>query len=179
MLLTSDRCMGWSVKEKTFSVGDEPGWNWREFLLLRRVNVQRTRAVSGHTGDQTIVWFLQKGRNKISSGRDKPLGYRDKVPAMYHRQIETVVDINKSYPWLKGAGLKEHRGTNHGSTRTGQGLPSYQTRAKMQAVPRYPWDSPTHYSTMLDSDRRMERHKQVAGIIQEHLCWLWTGGPGM
>ena len=64
------------------------------------------------SGSRSSVERRKKKRDH--HGRDKALH------RMYHRQIEEVADIEKTYQWLKKSGLLvRQRGTDHGSTRTG------------------------------------------------------------
>ncbi|TWW64337.1 Tetraspanin-9 [Takifugu flavidus] len=84
-------------------------------------------------------------RQQKPSKEEEPegLSWKDKpMHGMYHRQIEEVADIEKTYQWLgKSQTERQHRGTTHGCTRTGpehqnnrgRGLP-YQTRPQVQTV---------------------------------------------
>lgn len=83
-------------------------------------------------------------------GRTNPLHGK------YKHQNEEEVDIRKSYKWLEKAELKEHRGSDHGSTRTG-----LSTRAIEAGI----------YQTRQDPRCRMCKEvymvhqKQVPGIV--------------
>ena len=57
--------------------------------------------------DELLSEYLRQQKPDDAEEEEEP-SWRDKpLHGMYHRQIEEVADIKKSYQWLEKAGLKD------------------------------------------------------------------------
>ena len=99
---------------------------------------------------------------------------------MYHRQIEEVADIKKSYQWLEKAGLKDSTEAlimaaqeQALSTRSIE-VGIYHTRQDPRC--RLCKDAPETVQHIIAGCKMqagtayMERHNQVAGIVYRNIC---------
>ncbi|KAF7643929.1 hypothetical protein LDENG_00230900 [Lucifuga dentata] len=91
--------------------------------------------------DKPLSEYLRQQKTEGDEEQEETSWKTKPLHGMYHRQIEGVADIMKSYQWLEKAGLKDsNRGSDHGSTRAGpqhqihrgRGLPQ-QTGPTVQA----------------------------------------------
>lgn len=58
--------------------------------------------------DEGLSEYLRQQKPEGEDKQDEEPSWRDKpLYGMYHRQIEEVADIKKSYQWLEKAGLKD------------------------------------------------------------------------
>ncbi|TWW67382.1 hypothetical protein D4764_02G0004230 [Takifugu flavidus] len=109
------------------------------------------------------------------------LSWKDKpMHGMYHRQIEEVADIEKTYQWLTKAGLKDSTEALIMAAQE-QALSTRAIEARVYHTRQDPrcrlcGDAPetvqhiTAGCKMLAGKAYMERHNQVAGIVYRNIC---------
>uniref|UniRef100_A0A669EZW7 Reverse transcriptase domain-containing protein n=1 Tax=Oreochromis niloticus TaxID=8128 RepID=A0A669EZW7_ORENI len=130
--------------------------------------------------DSVLSEYLRQQKPKKEEEGEEPSWKDRPLHGMYHRQIEEVADIQKSYQWLDKAGLKDstealimaaqEQALSTRSIEAGV----YHTRQDPRC--RLCKDAPetiqhiTAGCKMLAGKAYMERHNQVAGIVYRNIC---------
>ena len=130
--------------------------------------------------DELLSEYLRQQKPDDAEEEEEP-SWRDKpLHGMYHRQIEEVADIKKSYQWLEKAGLKDstealimaaqEQALSTRSIEAG----NYHTRQDSRC--RLCKDAPETVQHIIAGCKMqagtayMERHNQVAGIVYRNIC---------
>ena len=160
----------------TMHGGFHPKSSTLRLYAKRKEGGQGLVSIKATIQDETskIQEYMSAEEEEQTTWRDKPLH------GMYHRQIEEVADIEKTYQWLEKAGLRDSTEALIMAAQE-QALGTRAIEAKIyksRSDPRCRLckDAPATVQhiivgcKMLASSAYMERHNQVDGIVYRNIC---------
>lgn len=130
--------------------------------------------------DELLNECLRQQKPNKEEGPEEP-SWKDKpLHGMYHRQIEEVADIEKTYQWLEKAGLKDstealimaaqEQALNTRSIEAGVYHTRQDPRCRLCKEAPETVQHITAGCKMLAGKAYLERHNQVAGIVYRNIC---------